>query len=293
MEYIDNNPAMSFLASHFENIRRRLKAEGIAAKSFGHGLNRGLIREAFIREFLGQNISDIWGIGTGEIIHQESEVEERRNQIDVVIHNKRYPKLSLATGIDLFFVESVSSFIEIKSKLEKDDLRKTAATTKRIKSQANFPRQRLNPAGVVRKPRPYSFIFSYDGPKRIETVLGWMKEISEEDDYSIDSLREAAPNERHFFDHHFVDGVFILGRGFVLVDAFPTRSHIASAIEAGENVPPNSVWVWGKDKELLVLWAQLNEINKLLLWGEHDLLPYIGTIDLWLEDDDADSAEGS
>ena len=106
---MEDSAHISFLASHFEHIQRRLQAEGIAAKSFGHGLNRGLIRESFIREFLEQNISDIWGIGTGEIIHQESAVEEGRNQIDVVIHNRRYPKLSLATGIDLFFVESVSS----------------------------------------------------------------------------------------------------------------------------------------------------------------------------------------
>ena len=85
---------MTLFRSHFDRIRRRLEAEGNAARSFHHGLNRGLIREAFIREFLAQNISDLWGVSTGEIFDGETKEGEIRNQIDVVIHNKRYPKLS-------------------------------------------------------------------------------------------------------------------------------------------------------------------------------------------------------
>ncbi len=109
--------SMTLFRSHFDRIRRRLEAEGNAARSFHHGLNRGLIREAFIREFLAQNISDLWGVSTGEIFDRETKEGEIRNQIDVVIHNKRYPKLPLAASIDLFFIETVSSTIEIKSRL--------------------------------------------------------------------------------------------------------------------------------------------------------------------------------
>ena len=112
---------MTLFRSHFDRIRRRLEAEGNAARSFHHGLNRGLIREAFIREFLAQNISDLWGVSTGEIFDGETKEGEIRNQIDVVIHNKRYPKLPLAAGIDLFFIETVSSTIEIKSRLTKPE----------------------------------------------------------------------------------------------------------------------------------------------------------------------------
>ena len=156
---------MTLLNSHFERIQRRLQAEGEAARSFLHGLNRGQIREVFIREFLRQNISDNWGIGTGEIIHKDTSPEETRSQIDVVVHNRMYPKVSLATGIDLFFIETVSSFIEIKSRLTKAELRKVASTTKEIKSLAKFPPQKFNPDGLVSNPRPYSFVFAYDGPK--------------------------------------------------------------------------------------------------------------------------------
>ena len=276
---------MTLIASHFEQVQRRLEAEGNAAKSFSHGMNRGLIREAFIREFIAQNISDYWGIGTGEIIHEGSSTQETQNQIDVVIHNKRFPKLSLATGIDLFFVETVSSFIEVKSTLKKDDLRRTAATTKNIKNNANFPRQRMNPTGLVMNPRSYSIVFAYDGPKKIETVQKWLKEISEEDDYGIDGLRGTEPDERGFFNHSYIDGVFVLGRGYVYLDSLPFRSQIADAIDRDLDVPSSSVWVSGKDNELLFLWALLNEINARLMWGEAQLLQYIGRLAFNIYDD--------
>ena len=145
---------MTVLAAYLERVRRRLRAEGDAARSFQHGLNRGQIREAFVREFLAQNISDSWGIGTGEIIHGDSSPREPRHQIDIVIHNRKFPKLSLATGIDLFLIDAVSNFIEVKSSLTKGTLREAAAVAKAIKIKAHFAPQRLNPAGLVDSPRP-------------------------------------------------------------------------------------------------------------------------------------------
>ena len=273
---------MTLLKSYFERVQRRLQAEGDAAKSFQHGLNRGQIREAFVREFLALNISDFWGIGTGEIIHRDASPDEDRHQIDVVVHNRKYPKLSLATGIDLFVIESVSAFIEIKSRLTKEDLRKSAAVTKGIKSLAAFAPQRLNPMGMVKNPRPYSFVFSYDGPRRIETVLRWLKDISTEEDYGVSALEETEPGERAFFNHNFIDGVFVLGRGFVTLDALPFQSHIEQAIKDGFEVSPRAVWVFGREQELLMLWALVNQINANLLWNQDDLTEYIGIIGMFI-----------
>ena len=273
---------MTLLQAHFERIQRRLEAEGDAAKSFRHGLNRGQIREAFIREFLALNISDLWGVGTGEIIHKNASAEEARHQIDVVVHNKKYPKLSLATGIDLFFVETVSSFIEIKSRLTKENLRHTVAVTKEIKSVAEFAPQRFNPSGMIKNPRPYSFVFAYDGPKKIETVLQWLIEISKEEEYGLGALEHTDPGKRGFFNHDFVDGVFVLGRGFVTLDALPFASHIASAIEDGLEVPTSTVWVFSREQELLMLWALVNQVNASSFWNQDDLTEYLGTINLFI-----------
>ena len=268
----------TLFSSHLERIQRRLEAEGKAAQSFHHGLNRGLIREAFIREFLSENISEFWGVGTGEIFSRESRDQEARNQVDVVIHNKRYPKLPLAAGIDLFFVETVSSFIEIKSRLTKDDVKQAAAAAKRIKDLTDFESQQFNPTGMVKNPRPYAFIFAYEGPAKIETVLRWMRDISAEGDYGLDRLGACNPEDRQFFDHQFVDGIFVLGKGFVVVDALPFESQVARAIQMGHEVWPSEIWIHGSERELEILWILISTLNEKLLWSNFEMARYLGMV---------------
>ena len=239
-------------------------------------MNRGLIREAFVREFLAHNTSDLWGIGTGEVIYPGAQPGDERNQIDVVIHNRMYPKVSLATGIDLFFAETVSSFIEIKSTLRKSDLVRTARVTKDIKKNTKLEPQRFNPTGMVKTPRPYSFVFAYDGPKNISTVLGWMKEVSESDDYNLTQLRTTHPADRGFFNHTFIDGVFILQRGFVLVDGLPICSLVAGRHDVGDCL--EHIWISSPEQELTVLWALINTLNRSMSWTTSDVTPYLGTV---------------
>ena len=275
---------MTLLQYYFDRIQRRLLAEGEAANAFHHSLNRGQIREAFVREFLVQNISDSWGVGTGEIIDKTSTRSGKRPQIDVVLHNKTYPKLSLSTGIDLFFVETVSCFIEIKSRLKKEHISKIANDTKHIKRRVNHPPQRLSPLGTIKTPRPYSFVFAYDGPQRIETVLKWMRQASEEQPFRLDALRDTEPGSRAFFPHHFIDGIFVLGRGCVLVDGSPFKSLIARAIKKGLDVSEREIWYYSKEHELLMLWAYINQVNACLSWSVADLTSYVGTVPFLVDD---------
>ena len=266
----------SLVQAHFARIARRLLAEGDAARSFDHGTNRGQIREAFIREFLSYNTSPFTGIGTGEIIHAGSKPDDRRNQIDIVIHNNRYPKISLAAGIDLFFAETVSSFIEIKSRLTRDHLKSAAQTTKRIKENVNLEPQRFNPTGMVKNPRPYSFVFAYDGPSRIATVLDWMKKIATEDDYKLDELRNTPGENRTYFNHLFIDGVFVLGKGYVHLDVLPFQSSLHSLNLAGKSESLDHIWVNGSENELPILWILVNELSEKYLWNNFDQTTYLG-----------------
>lgn len=45
-----------------------------------------------------------------------------------MIHNKRFPRLPLTAGIDLFLIEAVSSTMEINSRLAKKDAKKSRET---------------------------------------------------------------------------------------------------------------------------------------------------------------------
>ena len=263
---------MNYLQGHFERIEKRLTAEGELARSFDHSLHKGHIREAFVREFLGETISELWGVGTGEVLGS-TEASSRRRQIDVVIHNRRYPKISLSAGTDLFFLETISSFVEIKSNLTKEHVRKAAQVTQEIKSQVN-----PDASGT----RPYSFIFAYRGPKRIKTVRDWIREISKEDDYNLDQLASRPPSGRPYFLHSFIDGVFTLGTGFVVVDALPFRS----AFHRSDRYLGN--YLWTSDSRVLeYLWALVNQINGDQFAKRFQFTPYLGhlPLELWVDDE--------
>ena len=264
------------LQEHFERIGRRLAAEGEAAISFDQGTNRGQIREAFIRELLSHNTSPLTGIGTGEIIHPGSRTDQRRRQLDVVIHNNRYPKISMATGIDLFFIETVSSFVEIKSRLRKDHIRQAALVAKEIKAHVQLDGQHFNPNGMVDNPRPYSFVFAYDGPANIETLLSWMKEISSEDDYGLDRLRSTDGSRREYFNHLFVDGVFVLGKGFVCLDSLPFESRLQAASRHNRPMTRDHIWVYATDSELILLWMLINVLGENYHWNSIEFGSYLG-----------------
>lgn len=274
----------SLIQVHFERVAQRLKAEGAAAQSFDHGTNRGQLREAFVRELLSNSTSPWTGIGTGEIIHAGSSLDEGRNQIDVVVHSNRYPRVSLAAGIDLFFGETVSSFVEIKSCLTKTHIKDAARTTRTIQSNISLKSQRFNPTGMVDRPRPYSFVFAYDGPSRISTVLKWMKEASTEDDYGLDELRKTPGENRQYFGHSFVDGVFVLGRGYVHLDVMPFVSALQSLSSRGTEVSLDHIWISQDKDELLMLWILINELSEKHLWNNVDLTQYVGLLQRTLHD---------
>ena len=109
---------------------------------------------------------------------------------------------------------------------------------------------------MVDKPRPYSFIFAYDGPSRISTVLKWMKEVSTEDEYALDELRKTPGENRQYFGHSFVDGVFVLDRGYVHLDVMPFVSGLQSLSVQGIEASPHHIWISQDKDELLTLMRQ-------------------------------------
>ena len=104
---------------------------------------------------------------------------------------------------------------------------------------------------------------------------GWMKAVSEEDDYGLEALQETSPENRGFFDHLFIDGIFVLGKGFVTVDALPFESQIARAIQQGLDVQPSSIWVQGLGRELEMLWVSISTLNEKYLWNNFDVSTYL------------------
>ena len=257
------------LEAHFAASRARLVAEGEIANAYNHKGNIGSIREAFVRELLENCTSKFYSVGTGEIIHRDMTVDEPRNQMDVVLYNNRHPKIPGAGGVDMFFVEAVPATIEIKSRLTKKDIRQAAQASKRIKSYPQAPPQHSNPSGIVSTPRPHCFLFAYDANVSLKTIAKWVDEILKEEDYGLEELVQTPWKKRSFAFFAFLDGIFVLNKGYLLAETMPfQRSEIEEKIEAEQ------VWFFSKYSELEMMWMVLTAVSERLLWNVLDVTKY-------------------
>jgi hypothetical protein len=101
------------LQQHINDVETHLLQTSRIPANAGHTLHRGTPREAFIRQFLQSHLTELIGFGTGEIIDSNSQPRQQRNQIDILLYKKNYPKLDFGGGISGFLAESVASTIEV------------------------------------------------------------------------------------------------------------------------------------------------------------------------------------
>jgi hypothetical protein len=214
----------TLINEHFSAIEKVLLAKAEIQNQVGHNLHKGTPREFFIKDFISEQIGDSLGYGTGEIIDFLSKPSEPRNQFDIVIYDRLYPILALGGGCSAFLVETVLATVEVKSCLTKDDLEKAMLAGSRLASLTVLPEVESSRMNTT----PRRFLVAYSGPKNIETVFNWVKEI-----YSKHALKqEAGTPQCEFFSNKLdaiprdrmrsnsLDGIFILGLGFILFDGF-------------------------------------------------------------------------
>jgi hypothetical protein len=103
----ENLSGTKMLKAHLNAVEAHLLQISQIPANSGHNLHKGTPREAFIREFLINHLSQQVAIGTGEIIDANSTPNQQRNQIDIVIYKKDYPKIDFGGGINGFLAESV------------------------------------------------------------------------------------------------------------------------------------------------------------------------------------------
>jgi hypothetical protein len=218
----------------------------------GHSLNKGTPREAFIKKFLSQHLSERVAIGTGEIIDSRSKPNEQRNQIDIVIFKRNYPRLDFGGDIQGFLVESIVATIEVKSTLDKDGVQQSTRAARAVKS--------LQPSVVkgfsagFAPPGVLSFVVAYDGPAKMSTVYGWIAEAATECGCDYPTMPPRA-EKRQTIASPAIDGVFVLGKGFVQFDNFP----VGFVTDVMRESDPDKKWVIGNTANggLLLLFTLL------------------------------------
>ncbi|WP_363319528.1 DUF6602 domain-containing protein [Comamonas thiooxydans] len=204
------------LYSHMKANEELLLANSKIPAISGHSLHKGTPREAFVRDFLESHLSSSLAIGTGEIIDHCSQPGDQRNQFDIVLYKRNYPKLDFGGGVNAFLAESVIATIEVKSTLDKAGIQqavKAAHTAKQLRKSQD----RAFLVGYV-PPSILSFVVAYDGPAQMTTAYKWLR-----DTYMEQGLKEPQmPLEgRERIPSTALDGVFVLGKGFMNFDNSP------------------------------------------------------------------------
>lgn len=192
-----------------------IQAQSQIPANTGHMIHRGTPRENFIKNFLESHLSSNVAIGTGEIIDAQSRPRESRNQYDIVIYRKNFPKLDFGGNIQGFMAESVVATIEVKSVLDQAAMDQAVGAAHKAKLlQRNL--DRVFQVGWA--PRIIAnYVVAYTGPANMETVHGWI--VSSHQRLKIPMPVFGIGNK--LVPGTALDGVFVLGKGVVKLENTP------------------------------------------------------------------------
>ena len=109
---------------------------------------------------------------SGHSLHKGTPPGEVRNQFDLILYRREYPRLDFGGGINAFLAESVVATIEVKSTLDKDGVRQAVSAASKAKS---YERHLVRAFEVgYHPPAILNYVVAYDGPARMETVRNWV-----------------------------------------------------------------------------------------------------------------------
>ena len=260
------------LNAHLDAIEDSLLSQSKIQKNSGHSIHKGTPREEFIREFLSSHLGENLAIGSGEIIDANSKPGEKRNQIDIVIYKKNYPKLALGGNITCFLAESVFATIEVKSNLTKEEMKMSIIAANNIKQLKRSFNHSLyvgfDPPGIL------SYIVAYDGPKNMKTVRKWMGAIHNSEKMDEPQLNQASRPEGKFGQPSpSIDGVCVFGKGYLVFNNSPIRFSTAN------NELIESNWIWSNQPRGSLFWLFLflTHISSAAIYSRMDPLKYLNS----------------
>lgn len=257
------------LRRHFDYIEKLILAQSSIVDEAGHAIHKGTPREYFIKDFLSNHIGKRVAFGTGEIIDANSQPGDKRNQIDIVIYRPDYPKLNLGGEINVFLAESVIATIEVKSLLNEETLKNSIEVANKIKKlNRETPHIRM---GYV-PPSIVSYVVAYDGPASMQTIYGWLNDIHKTSGITLPDL-PADRKRRSSVACPSVDGVFVLGKGFLYFDNTFT-GYTSNEIHKQH---PDTKWIYADSESgnAYLLFIFLTSIVSSFLTCLPSLTPYL------------------
>lgn len=167
----------------FRGVSKKLKAhiEDISS-SFGHSGEQGASNERIFEKFLQDYLPGRYSVGRGKILARN---DSDTDQIDVIIYDRqRNSPLYTEEGFLAAGVESVYGVVEVKTTLNKDELRDANKKARSVLTKPRLPSiiEQHTPAGWSRetgatKP-PIATCFSFRSQTSIESIHSNLMELS-------------------------------------------------------------------------------------------------------------------
>jgi len=261
--------------AHFAAIENALIANSKIQENSGHSLHKGTPREIFIKNFLSSHLGETVSFGTGEIIDCKSAPKESRNQFDIVIHKKEFPKLDFQGGVSAFVAESVIATIEVKSSLTYKDFYIAFVAAMNCKKMERHFHEGLKL--WYQPPKIINIIVAYNGPTKMKTVYKWIKKIDKEFGISYEEMSEDI-QKRINVGSPGIDGVFILGKGYLHFDNWLINQFDPEMRKNNKWAK----WLFGNtvDSNVLILFLNLSQIINTYSQRSLNMIPYLNKIDV-------------
>lgn len=116
----------------FSGLSKKLLTEfDFLSSQLSHNPSRGAAREFVLRELLRRHLPQKLAVGAGLIVSSDG---QRSKQIDIVIYDAlNTPIMYMADELQIFPVESVYAVIEVKSRLDSKELKKSVDNIRSVK----------------------------------------------------------------------------------------------------------------------------------------------------------------
>ncbi|MCP4156562.1 MAG: hypothetical protein GY757_53100 [bacterium] len=226
------------LKNHMDAKEKTLVALSKEQAHAGHSLHKGTPREIFIKNFLENHLSSNVALGTGEIIDANSRPGQQRNQFDIIIYKRSFPKLDFGANISGFLIESVIATIEVKSTLDKNGLGKAFNAARSAKQLTPNLKNGFSTGYIP--PKVLNFIVAYDGPAEMQTVFGWIYKEYQKHGILPKNL-PLNPAQRIKTAGDAIDAIFVLKKGFLYFDNRSLLSN--SELEVAREQNPSLKWI--------------------------------------------------
>lgn len=260
------------LKSHMDAVEKNLLVISHIPANSGHSLHKGTPREAFIKKYLQGHLPSNVAIGTGEIIDANSKPGQSRNQYDIVIYKRSYPKLDFGGGVSGFLIESVIATIEVKSNLTQTEFSKAAKAARNSKDLVPNVVSSFH-SGYI-PPSILNYVVAYDGPASMKTIYGWIRPEYQKLGIDVSALPQEA-DKRIKTPAEALDAIFVLGKGFLYYDNIP----IGFVDETNRKANPSLRWVFSDtpNGNLLLLFMLIQGATANIEGKWLNPLPYLST----------------